>query len=107
MGSGIFYPRLANTKEYVKKNRFMRKIFLSGVLLFGMHLNASANNRPSFDGGTSQNRMVCQDVSWNISSWLNVTDVDFFDTQTWFVESGSISGGSLSGFPATATNHDQ
>ncbi len=69
-----------------------------------MQLNASANNRPTFDGGSSQNRMVCQDVSWNISSWLNVTDVDFFDTQTWFVESAPISGGSLSGFPATATS---
>ena len=83
MGSGIFYSRIAKSKQNVKKRRFIKTLFLAGVLLFGWSLNLMA--APIFAGVHTFTITVCQDITvpFDISGQLGVNDNSTTGTDTW------------------------
>jgi hypothetical protein len=104
MGSGIFYSRIAKTKENVKKSRFIRTLFLTGILLFSLHFNSLATP-PAFVSTNPQSVSVCQDNlgGIDVSNLLSVNEADANRPLTWTVSLAPMNGTVTGSYSANAT----
>lgn len=108
MGSGIFYSRIAETKENVKKRRFKKTLALAGILLCCMHFNSFATP-PSFISANPATIAVCQDAPtpFDINAYLSVNEADAGHTITWSIlqnpTSGTLTQPSGPSYSTTAT----
>jgi len=110
MGSGFIYTNhVANTKKNKKAFRFLRTLFVAGILLFAIPFTSIAQSPPQYILGTDVAISACAGSTIPIDSILGITG-NANQTITWqavAIGTGFTSlapyGSSLTGFPNGGT----
>src|ERR1700761_9808648 len=96
MGSGFFYSKASNTKENVKKSRLRRAILCAGIALITIPFSGKAQTAPTFDSAANQAFAICNNGVLTLDPYMNVTDPDAGQTETYTVQTlpanGTITG---------------
>jgi len=103
MNEGKLSPQVTITEKKNTSGRLLQAVFLCGILLMSGVATAQ-DSAPSFTAGATQVLSVCENSGVDsINSQATITDLDAGQMETWFVNTSPL-GGTLTGFPTTATS---